>query len=202
MAAPAETSGKKKKKNKAEKAEAVESNGHAASAPKAHHSPKSTPAHAPVIEDDGWEVVPAKKVLTHKSQDSSPTSPDAASSPKKEGSPQVEANISVGDAVGEIIGKKGATISKIQADSHARINVDKDTKVVNITGSQEAVDAATIKPFVQTVVNEFGFDRLVFEANWFFCNFQSDGPEKGMNGYGTWSALLVPAPANKPQRYM
>eukprot|EP01046_Picozoa_sp_COSAG06_P056414 COSAG06_NODE_10666_length_1640_cov_1.230370_1_plen_302_part_10 len=40
--------------------------------------------------------------------------------------------------------------------------------------SKEAVDAATIKPFVQTVVKEFGFDRLVFEANWFFCNFLPD----------------------------
>jgi polyribonucleotide nucleotidyltransferase len=97
-----------------------------------------------VLEDDGWEVVPAKKLVSKSSdQDASPTSSDAVVSSPQEGSPQVEANIAVGDAVGEIIGKKGATISKIQTDSKARINVDKDTKVVNITGSQESVDAAT-----------------------------------------------------------
>ena len=57
---------------------------------------------------------------------------------------------------------------------------------------KDKVDAATIKPFVQTVVREFGFSRLVFEANWFFCNFLPDGPGKGMDGYGTWATLLVP----------
>lgn len=58
--------------------------------------------------------------------------------------------------------------------------------------SKEKVDAATIKPFVQTVVKEFGFNRLVFEANWFFCNFLPAGPDKGMDGYGTWAKVLVP----------
>ena len=58
--------------------------------------------------------------------------------------------------------------------------------------SKDKVDVGTIKPFVQTVVREFGFNRLVFEANWFFCNFLPDGPGKGMDGYGTWATLLVP----------
>ena len=57
--------------------------------------------------------------------------------------------------------------------------------------SKEAVDAATIKPFVQTVVKEFGFDRLVFEANWFFCNFLPDGPSKGMVRCSTKSYSLA-----------
>lgn len=26
----------------------------------------------------------------------------------------------------------------------------------------------------------------------FFCNFKSDGPDKGMDGYSTWATILVP----------
>ena len=58
--------------------------------------------------------------------------------------------------------------------------------------TKQAVDAATIRPFVETVVKAFGWGRLVFEANWFFCNFLPAGPGKGMNGYDAWSTMLVP----------
>ena len=33
---------------------------------------------------------------------------------------------------------------------------------------------------------------MVFEANWFFCNFLPDGPDKGMDAYNTLARLLVP----------
>lgn len=47
-----------------------------------------------------------------------------------------------GRQCGTIIGSKGATISKLQRDSGASINVDSSTNVVTISGSKSAIAAA------------------------------------------------------------
>jgi predicted TIM-barrel fold metal-dependent hydrolase len=57
--------------------------------------------------------------------------------------------------------------------------------------TKQAVNPATILPFVRTAVQAFGYNRLCFEANWFFSNF-ADGSVDHMDGYGTWAGILVP----------
>jgi len=56
---------------------------------------------------------------------------------------------------------------------------------------KSAVNPAMILPFIQTAVSAFGYDRLCFEANWFFSNFQAGSPG-AMDGFGTWVEILVP----------
>eukprot|EP00729_Bicosta_minor_P003918 gene3918-32935_t len=53
--------------------------------------------------------------------------------------------------------------------------------------TKSAVDPKLIQPFIQTAVEAFGYDRLCFEANWFFCNFVDS-----MDGFSTWVDVLVP----------
>lgn len=51
-------------------------------------------------------------------------------------------------------------------------------------------------PFAKAAVGAFGWDRLCFEANWFFSNWPDTGPGvvgKGeLDGYGEWVRVLVP----------
>jgi predicted TIM-barrel fold metal-dependent hydrolase len=54
--------------------------------------------------------------------------------------------------------------------------------------TQAAVDPEMIRPLVAAAVEEFGFDRLCFESNWFFSNWRPS--EHWDQGYGTWLALL------------
>jgi len=54
-------------------------------------------------------------------------------------------------------------------------------------GSIEKVNKTVIKPFLQAAVAAFGYDRLCFEANWFFSNWVDS-----LDGYGEWARILVP----------
>ena len=50
--------------------------------------------------------------------------------------------------------------------------------------NKEAVNASMIKPFIATAIQAFQYDRLCFEANWFFSNW------KTMDGFGVWVGVL------------
>lgn len=51
--------------------------------------------------------------------------------------------------------------------------------------SRDAVNATMIKPFVATAIEAFQYDRLCFEANWFFSNWKTS-----LDGFGTWVRVL------------
>ena len=50
---------------------------------------------------------------------------------------------------------------------------------------------AQVAPIAQQVLQQFGWSKCLFEANWFFVDWYMDGPGNGLDTYGVWTSMVL-----------
>lgn len=141
---------KKNKKGKAAPAPAPAKGGKGKKdAKKAAKAPAAETTADPAIEE-GWEEVGAiKKMKVVASQAAKDKAAAAASEADADGSVKLSLG---GASIGSIVGKKGANIQRITTETGAKLDMLKEENIVKISGSTDAVQAATLA--IQLIIEQ------------------------------------------------
>jgi len=141
---PAQTTSKNKNKKKNKKKAAAESKP-AAPAPAVTQAeqeenttvlapPNGVSFEDPALEDDGWTTIPSRSKKKKATTDAANLEVDSSGI--------TTIVVGIGAFSGDVIGKKGEQISKIQEQSGAKVDVDRGTEQCKITGTREQVLSA------------------------------------------------------------
>jgi polyribonucleotide nucleotidyltransferase len=99
--------------------------------------------------EEGWEKVgEVKQQKAKASKAAEAKAAAAAQAADADGS----VTISLGAHMGAVVGKKGAVIQRIQAESGAKMDINKDTATLKISGSADAVGKANVQ--VQNILEQ------------------------------------------------